>query len=361
MSIESEIFKKKHPDPARLKKFGFTKESGKLKYTEEIMNGDFKAVVMVDKKGNVEGHCLDVFSEEEYQPIRIAGNLGAYAASVKEAYMNVLEKIANECCLSLPFASVQANRIAMECLVRFGDRCDHSVFEKTPEIGVLRNPENLKWYAVIMPVEEKKIRGSGDHEVDVIDIKADPEDVQRFICKENYYPAWHMNKKNWFTIVLDESVDDEIIMDYLAVSRGFTLGRKAAHMSEGKCTAWLIPSNPLYYDIVGHMQYEDTTDWKQTSDVKPGDVVYMYVGRPYSSIMYKFTALQTDLTWTYDFNAKPHTRLMILKREESYDPRICTLTKMKKFGVNTVRGPRYMPKELIDYLDQNKGKDPSEF
>lgn len=360
MTIESEVFRKKQPDFRRLKAFGFAENNGVYSYTQEIMNGDFRAEVLIHENGAVEGHCIDVFSEEEYQPIRIVGNTGAFASAVREAYTELLQKIADECCFDLPFASAQANRIAMEVLVRFGDRTENC-FEKHPEIGVFRNPENLKWYGIIMPVEVKKIRGEGEGEADVIDIKADPEEVDRLLQKENYYPAWHMNKKNWFTIVLDDSIEDEVIMDALAVSRGFTLGKKAYHAYEGDRVAWLVPSNPKMYDLVGAMEAEDETDWKQTSDIHVGDIVYMYVGKPYSSIMYKFRATKTDLEWIYGTGKSKSTRMMILKREEAYDPRICTLTKMKQFGVTTVRGPRYMPKELIDYIDKNKDKDPSGF
>ncbi len=360
MTLESEVFKKKYPDLKKLVPFGFKEENGTYYYSEEIMHGDFRAEVIITSDCAVTGHCIDIFSEEEYQPIRIVGNTGAYAAEVREAYVEVLQKIADECCMDLPFVSMQANRIAMDVLLKFRDKTE-SIFEKHPEIGVFRNPENAKWYGIIMQVDAKLFYEGAEGQVEVIDIKADPEEVNRLVQKKGYYPAYHMNKKNWFTVVLDDTIPDDAIMDALAISRGFTLGKKAAHAQSEERVAWLIPSNPLHYDIVGHMEVEDITDWKQTSSVKPGDTVYMYVGKPYSSIMYKFTAIETDRTWIYDPYPNKGTRLMILKREESYDPRICTLTKMKQFGVTTVRGPRYMPKALIEYLDKNKGKDPQQF
>ena len=46
--------------------------------------------------------------------------------------------------------------------------------------------------------------------------------------KEGIYPAYHMNKKSWITIVLDETVHDDVLFDLLAESHAFTLGKKKA-------------------------------------------------------------------------------------------------------------------------------------
>ena len=35
--------------------------------------------------------------------------------------------------------------------------------------------------------------------------------VDKLLSTKGFYEAYHMNKKNWISIILDETLDDEII------------------------------------------------------------------------------------------------------------------------------------------------------
>lgn len=48
-------------------------------------------------------------------------------------------------------------------------------FAKFPQYCVFRHTENNKWFALIMNVSKEKIYGKGKDEVDIIDLKVDPE------------------------------------------------------------------------------------------------------------------------------------------------------------------------------------------
>ena len=50
------------------------------------------------------------------------------------------------------------------------------------------------------------------------------------------------------------------------------------------------------------------------------------------------------------------TQVMKLECIEIYDNNLFTLDILKKFGVTTIRGPRYMPKKLKKFIDVNKKK-----
>ncbi|MGN1104647.1 MAG: MmcQ/YjbR family DNA-binding protein, partial [Candidatus Coproplasma sp.] len=41
---------------------------------------------------------------------------------------------------------------------------------------------------------------------------------------ENYYPGWHMNKKSWYTLVLDGSVSDDEITE--RIKESYALAKK---------------------------------------------------------------------------------------------------------------------------------------
>ena len=75
---------------------------------------------------------------------------------------------------------------------------DHSVF---------RHVDNRKWFALIMSVSRDKLGLEGKDEVDVMNVKLDdPVFMNMLLHQKGYVPAYHMNKKNWISVLLDGSV-----------------------------------------------------------------------------------------------------------------------------------------------------------
>ncbi|MCF1264798.1 MmcQ/YjbR family DNA-binding protein [Morganella morganii] len=81
---------------------------------------------------------------------------------------------------------------------------------KYPDYAVFRHRGNAGWFAIIMSVSADKI-GAGDAEkvVDIINVKAAPEMVGSLRLKDGIYPAYHMNKEHWVTIILDAEFSSE--------------------------------------------------------------------------------------------------------------------------------------------------------
>ena len=76
---------------------------------------------------------------------------------------------------------------------------------------VLRHKNNKKWFALVIEVNAKKLGLQEDKTVDVLNIKCDPMMIGSLRMKEGFFPAYHMNKENWISILLDGTVSaDEI-------------------------------------------------------------------------------------------------------------------------------------------------------
>ena len=89
--------------------------------------------------------------------------------------------------------------------------------------AVLRHSENQKRYAVILEVNTKKLGLSDERMTDVVNVKCDPALVGSLRNKAGYFPAYHMNKENWISILLDGSVPMDEIQELVALSYHFTL------------------------------------------------------------------------------------------------------------------------------------------
>ena len=97
---------------------------------------------------------------------------------------------------------------------------------KYPRYVVLRHSGNQKWYAVIMNVPKNKLGLDGSDEIDVMNIKCDPDMIGSLRMGEGFFPAYHMNKENWISVALDGSVEGELLFHLLDISYEQTAGKK---------------------------------------------------------------------------------------------------------------------------------------
>ena len=75
--------------------------------------------------------------------------------------------------------------------------------------GVFRHPETQKWYGLIMPVTWAKLVPGREGRVEILNVKV--TDAARAAAQDGCYPAYHMNKKYWISIVLDDTLADDAI------------------------------------------------------------------------------------------------------------------------------------------------------
>ena len=87
---------------------------------------------------------------------------------------------------------------------------------------VLRHRHNNKWYALIMEIEETKLGINSDKIVDVLNVKCDPLLIGSLRMREGFYPAYHMNKDKWISVLMDGTVPANEIMELIELSYSLT-------------------------------------------------------------------------------------------------------------------------------------------
>ncbi|MBO6281001.1 MAG: MmcQ/YjbR family DNA-binding protein [Alphaproteobacteria bacterium] len=220
MTMEEKIFRCAIIDFSRLEKFGFVKSDGKWTYDELFMDGDFRAAVTITPQGSVTGTVFDTSAEDEFLPLRVE-NMEGFAGEVRTEYQKILENIKVNCCRINYFTHPQTNRLTQKIFEVFGDK---PVFPwENYDAGVFKNPENGKWYALIMTIDRSKLDKKLSGEVEIVNVKSDEAKIPELHSQNGFYPAYHMNKKNWLTITLDESVSDDVLLKLIDESHTFTL------------------------------------------------------------------------------------------------------------------------------------------
>lgn len=341
MTIEEEIFRKRKVKKDALISYGFKKEGSFYIYSKEFMNHSFKAEIKVDEASVVTGKVYDLDMEEEYTNFRLDDVVGDFVNTVKEEYQNILRDIAVRCFTEEDFMFEQSNRISMKIKEKYHVHPEF-LWEKFPDYGVFRNEKSDKWFAIIMKLDKSKVIKEEVGLVEVLNVKLDDK-VEEYIQRKGIYPAYHSSKKNWVSIILDDTLIDDEVMRLISIS--YDLSDVTGD--------WIIPANPYYYDIIGTFEKTDTIYWKQPSSIQIGDMVYIYMAKPYSAILFQCQVVEINIPDNFKIKNHSISYDMKLKLLKKYDKEEWSLEKLKEYGVKAIRSPRRLPKILSEELIRN--------
>ena len=210
--MENDIFKRTSVIFDKLIEYGFNKIGNNYIFEKDFLNNEFRAIVSINSKGIVNGKVIDLQTNIEYTNIRIEMT-GEFVNKVRETYKDILIDIRDNCFETNYFISNQANRIVKYIYNKYGNKPEF-LWNKFPHYGVFRNSNNNKWYGIIMNIDLSKI--SNDRgEVEIINVKLDDKKSQELLKKNGFYKAYHMNKKDWISIVLNDTLKDENIISLI--------------------------------------------------------------------------------------------------------------------------------------------------
>ena len=216
--MEDEIFKKSKINEKKLIDYGFIKNNNKYIYKTSVLNNSFSIEIIYDKKIN--GKIIDNDLNEELLNYRVEKNNGEFINTIKNEYIKILKDIKVKCTTTDNYIYPQSNRICKLINKKYGDNPEFLWDDDTA--SVYRNNQNKKWYAIVMYINKEKI-DKENKMVEVMNVKLPPEMITELLEKKGFYKAYHMNKKHWITIILDDYLKDDEIMKLIEISYKFTI------------------------------------------------------------------------------------------------------------------------------------------
>lgn len=127
-------------------------------------------------------------------------------------------------------------------------------------------------------------------------------------------------------------------------------------------TEWIIPCNIKYYDVISAFKKFKSIDWKQSKDIKVGDIVYIYIGKPFQQIKYKCIVTINDLKEASRHDSEfildgtqyiDYGRYMRLELIDEYIEGMFTSKELEENGVNFVQGLRTVPDTLSTFIKRS--------
>ncbi|MCI7717609.1 MAG: MmcQ/YjbR family DNA-binding protein [[Pasteurella] aerogenes] len=85
---------------------------------------------------------------------------------------------------------------------------------KFPDYAIFRHAHHRKWFALLMNITANKIGLASKDEINIVNLKAKPEEVGSLRRIKGIYPAYHMNKEHWISVHLGE-IEETLLWELL--------------------------------------------------------------------------------------------------------------------------------------------------
>ena len=204
-----EIFKAYQFNSKKAKEYGFVENQGVWTYSSTILQGDFLMKITVEDS-DLTFQVFDQETGELYPQVHMESMRGTFVGSVREACLEVLYSIRKACFEVEEFLYPQTKRIMALVQEKYGNQLEY-LWEKSPDTAVLRHEDNQKWYAILMSIPWDRLDKGRDGLVEAVNLKHDQ--VADLLSQNGIYPAFHMNKRYWISLPLDDTLTDEMVLE----------------------------------------------------------------------------------------------------------------------------------------------------
>ena len=188
------------PQKDKLLAFGFSEAESGLVLKKEIAGGQFYAEIKLSDK-NLSADVFETATGEKYVLFNVASAQGAFVGQIRSEVQDVIEEIRAKCFISQDIKEKYVDFLH-SYFHTFGD--NPWAGEPYDSSTVYRCPNN-KWFVLLMQIKFKNLGFESDEPVWAVNLKA--ENVEAITDKKSIFPAYHMNKKYWITVLLTAVTD----------------------------------------------------------------------------------------------------------------------------------------------------------
>ncbi len=203
---------------AELIPYGFHRDGDGYLYIKRICNGDFELHIKIENSGTMDSKVIDFETQEPYVLYKLPSVHGDYVGAIREEVKSVIKDIKEHCYIQGDHTTPNFFFVRDYCLEQYQEELEYLWHD---ENCILRRKDNRKWYAVIMRVSLRKLGLEEDKKESIIALRGDTS----LIDNECIFPAYHLNKKSWVSVVLDERTPKELLIQRIEESRELALGK----------------------------------------------------------------------------------------------------------------------------------------
>lgn len=205
------------PLKEKLLEYGFEKKDEYFFIKKNISGEGFYAFIEIsDKKINVS--VFDSETDEKYALFDVVTANGSFVGRLRNEVEKIMDNIHKTCfeCKDVKEKFVNYLLETFECKQDFP-------WDGSPDYIVFRC-KNEKWFGLIMNIPFKCLGFQSEEKVWVVNLKTDSEKIEELVDRKSIFPAYHMNKKYWITVLLTSVTDFDLLCEL--TKRSYSLVEK---------------------------------------------------------------------------------------------------------------------------------------
>ncbi|MBO4386588.1 MAG: MmcQ/YjbR family DNA-binding protein [Treponema sp.] len=208
-------------------KFGFKKEKNGFVCKKNLNPPcqDFYVLLKINPSlENLSAEVFDSETDEKYALFEMPSANGSFVAKIRGQVKELVKEF-QKTCFKTSSPKEKYLEFIKETLAAEAD----FPWEDSPDYSVYRCPSG-KWFALVMKIKFRQLLPSSasEEEVWVVNLKAAPEKIKDLTNKKSVFPAWHMNKKHWITVLLTAATDFKNLCDLTLQSYNLVSGKKSS-------------------------------------------------------------------------------------------------------------------------------------
>lgn len=215
------------PVVEKFEAFGFEKlnQGAQAEYvctkSIDVDGSEFDVIISCRSGTSLTAQVFDKATGDRYSLFDMPGARGAFIGKMREQVQKLIDEFRTACFEEQDLHEKYISYLASH----YGVQPDFP-WDDSPDACVFRCP-NSKWFALMMKIKYKQLGlGSGDEEVWVVNLKHDADDIPDVVDRRSIFPAWHMNKKHWITVLLTAVTDFEKLCELTQRSFELVGGKK---------------------------------------------------------------------------------------------------------------------------------------
>lgn len=197
----------------KLTKFGFLRDNKGLILNKSILNNEFIVEIRVVEE-TFEIEVFDNNFNEIYSLFSVDSAAGELVTNVRNEVELILKEI-----LELSDNSEAIYNEIIKYIKKKYSSTMVKPFKGNPNIKAFVTDKN-KWYALILNVEYNKLNkdSSIESKVKIINLKHNTNHIPKIINERNIFPSYHMSKKHWISVVIDNNMDLNYLTQLIDIS-----------------------------------------------------------------------------------------------------------------------------------------------
>lgn len=200
--------------PATALKFGFKKIGPQTFELRRLLRTPDFEVQIVIEHNEIKLKVFELPERLEYLPFNLTrGEGGSFVNQIRFEVDEVMYQVIEACYQAMDYREAVFDFVKAE----FNTQLE-TPWEEHPEFYVMKTANRQKWYGLMMRISYKLLDPQQSGMVDVLNLKAPPMQIVDLIDHQIFYPAYHMNKKHWVSVIVDEKINSDQLQELIRQS-----------------------------------------------------------------------------------------------------------------------------------------------